>query len=706
MLQVAISGGEVRVVDVPAPVSRPGFVVVQTSHSLISAGTEGAGITGRSESLAVKAIKNPDLVRKVIQRVRTHGLKQTTDLVRSRIGSELPIGYSAAGVVVEVGEGVSQFRPGDRVACAGAGYANHAEYNAVPVNLTVPVPANVDLQEAAFATLGAIALQGIRRAEPTMGESVVVIGLGLLGQLTTQMLAAAGVRTIGVDMLPERVERAKQLGMEDGFAIGERDLSEGVLERTSGIGADAVIVCAAGSDPGLLNQAFDLCRRRGRVILVGDVPIRVQRDKIYRKELDFRISTSYGPGRYDKSYEEGGQDYPIGYVRWTEGRNLAEVLRLISRGKLKVKPLIDAVFPVADALSGYIALKSERRPIGVLLEYDLPPATGIPRFERVRVNPSKRDTKPSKRQYQFGVIGFGGYFSGMLLPLLEAHPGFAPHSVCSRSGLAVRNAQSRHGFPKGFTNWEDAVNDPDVDLLFIATRHDQHYRIARAAIDAGKHVFVEKPMTMTSAEGADLITRVDQSTVLLTVGFNRRFSPHAAELARNLREIAEPLTVLYRVNAGWLPPDHWLNDPVEGGGRILGEGVHFFDFFRFLTKSEPISVTGAPIRGARPSENVSALVTFEDGSTGALVYTAQGGSGLSKERVEVHAGRNSYVLDDFRELQVFGSGNRVRTSKTDKGQANQLENLYCALVGKEELGVTVTDGYWATWCAEQALIPR
>ena len=699
MLQVAISGGEVRVVDVPAPTVRPGAVLVRTSHSLISAGTEGAGVTGKAESLAMKALRNPDLVKKVIDRAKNYGVKDTFDMVKSRVATETPIGYSSAGTVVEVGEGVSGFAVGDRVACAGAGFANHAQFNVVPQNLVTRIPDNVSFEEAAFVTLGAIALQGVRRANPTLGERVVVLGLGLLGQITVQLLNACGAYSIGVDVLRTRVDRALELGMDSGFALSERPLKDGVFERTDSVGADAVIVCAAGGDPALLNQAFDLCRRKGRVVLVGDVPMRIQRDKIYKKELDFLISTSYGPGRYDPNYEERGQDYPLAYVRWTEGRNMGEILRLIGTGQLKVKPLIDETLPIASALDGYLLLKSEKRPIGVLLDHGAErPAVVTRRSSAASPHPAVKDA------YRIGVVGFGGYFSGMLLPIITAHKGFQLRAVCSRNGLTVRGAMQRHGFAEGYTDWRELVADKDVDVVYVATRHDQHFEVAAEATRNGKHVFVEKPMTMRSADGAELESLVAEHGTTLTVGFNRRFSPHAVLLRKQLAAISAPKTMLYRVNAGALPPEHWSMDPVEGGGRLLGEGVHFFDFLRYLAGSDPVSVHAAEPRGARTHGNsASVLLGYADGSTGVLVYTGEGGPGLAKERVEVHAGGVSFVLDDYRELTVFGAGQGVRTKTVDKGQRAHLDNFYRSLRGEAKIGVNANDGYWATWCAEQAL---
>jgi len=703
VLQVAISGGEVRVVEVPEPVVRPGTVRVRTSHSLISAGTESAGIGsgGRPENIVVRAIKNPALVKKVAERVASHGLMNTVDLVRTRISTEAPSGYSCAGVVTDVGEGVVDLRVGDRVACAGAGYANHAGVNVVPRNLVARIPDGVSFEEAAFGTLGAIALQGVRRAEPGLGDRVAVLGLGLLGQITVQMLKAAGAVAIGVDVRADRVARAQSFGLDAGFSVSERDFAAGVLERTSGHGADAVIVTAAGGDPGLLNKAFDACRRKGRVVLVGDVPIRIQRDKIYKKEIDFLISTSYGPGRYDASYEEKGHDYPFGYVRWTEGRNLEEVLRQIAAGSLKVKPLIDATHGVEDASAAYLSLASENRPIGILLDYHLGQATAAP--HPASYKPIRRATTPAKAgTYGVGVVGYGSYFRSMLLPLLKAHPGFSLASACARSGLTVRAAVENDGFAKGTTDYHELVADPSVQVVYVATRHDLHYAVARAAVEAGKAVFVEKPMTTTVADARELVDAVARRGALLTVGFNRRFSPHAERLAQLLRPIAGPRALVYRVNAGALPAEHWLLDPREGGGRLVGEGVHFFDMLRFLAGAEPVRVVSAAPRG-RARDEAAVAIEFADGSTGTLVYTGSGAAGPGKERLEVFAGGASFVLDDYRSLEVHGLAQAGLKSHTvEKGQKQQLENFHLALRGEASLGVTAVDGLQATWCAAMA----
>ena len=702
MLQVAVSGGEVKVIELPPPALRPGGALVRTSHSLISVGTESAGMGGGGqESLLLKAIRNPDLVRKVVNRAKSQGWKNTADLVRDRLSSDRASGYSCSGIVLEVAADVVRFRPGDRVACCGAGYANHAAVNFVPQNLLALVPEGVSLQDAAFGTLGAISLQGVRRCAPQLGDRVVVLGLGLLGQLTAQLLRASGAYVIGVDIRKDRVDRACAHGMQEGFSNLEREFVAGVQERTEGRGADAVIVTAAGGDAALLNRAFDACRKKGRVVLVGDVPIRIQRDRIYSKELDFLISTSYGPGRYDKDYEEKGHDYPYAYVRWTEGRNLEEVVRLISTGDLAVKRLTDAVFPIERAGEAYASLASEERPIGVLLDYHLnQPADVRPSIYVARRRAAPEQALGKKR---IGVIGYGNYFRAMLLPLLRAHKGFYLRSVCDRDGLLVRSAVERDGFERGTTDYREIMSDTEIDAVCVATRHDQHFPLASEAARAGKAVWVEKPMTMTSADGRRLADLVSEKSVILTVGFNRRFSPHAQLLKRSLASLAAPKMMLYRVNAGSLPQDHWLMDPVEGGGRLLGEGVHFFDFLTFLTGSAPVSVRSVSPRG-RCSDEAVVTMEFTDGSVGTLLYSGSGSAAAGKERIEVFGGGASFILDDFRTLTIHGMNVRgMKTGKIQKGQREQVENFYLALQGKADIGVTAEDGYNATWCAEQAL---
>ncbi len=706
MKQVCLARGGIAVVDVPPPSCGPGGVLVRTSHSVISTGTEMA-LTGGGggEGLVRKALRNPDLVRKVWEKVGTVGLRQTVNLIRSRRESLLPLGYSVAGEVVEVGSGVGHLKVGDRVACAGAGYANHAELNFIPPNLVAVIPEGVPYPDAAFTTLGAITMQGVRRLTPTLGERVVVLGLGLVGQLAAQLLRIAGCRVFGVDVLQARIDLARRLGMEDGMRPDERDLLAAVREWTGGAGADGVVVCASGGDAGLLNRSFDLCRPKGRVVLVGDVPIRIAREKIYRKELDFLISCSYGPGRYDPRYEEQGVDYPLPYVRWTEGRNLGEVLRLVGAGALRVGELVGGTFPIGEASRAYASLQAPERPVAVLLDYGLERRTTAPLPKSVRV---VAGAAPSAGQVVLGVIGAGSFFRGVHLPNLKRHGGFFVKRAATRSGLGLRELAARQGIPFVTTDAREILDDPEIGAVFIATRHDLHAALVLDAVGAGKHVFVEKPLALTVAECREIVAAVEKAGVLVTVGFNRRFAPLAGAAKTIVDGVREPKTVVFRVNAGPLPPDHWLRDPVEGGGRLVGEGVHFFDFVRWLVGADPVAVRAAALdrgpSGGVDADNVSVSLAFADGSLGVVLYVSQGHGGLAKERVEIFAGGQAVVIDDFAALEVYGvpGAKSQRRRAVEKGHAELLANFHDAVKGTAPLGVTALDGYWATWCAEQA----
>lgn len=703
MKQVCMTGGQIAVVDVPPPVCGPRQVLVRTSHSLISTGTELAMTGGGGDSLIRKAIANPQLVRKVWEKATTVGVGQTLDLVRARATSSLALGYSASGVVVEVGSDVMRFAAGDRVACAGAGHANHAEFNVVPENLTARIPPGVSFQDAAFATLGAIALQGVRRMEPTLGEQVVVVGLGLIGQLTVQLLRQAGCRTFGIEPVAARLELARARGLEDGVTPDATEAPRAVRAWTGGDGADAVIVCASAGDPSLLNRAFELCRPKGRVVLVGDVPIRIARDRIYKRELDFRISCSYGPGRYDPRYEEQGIDYPIGYVRWTEGRNLGEVLRLLGSGGLTVADLIGQTFPVDDATAAYQSLQSERAPVAVLLDYGLREGDRADPGSRVRQIIVRRSATHGR--IRLGVVGAGSFFQAVHLPALAKTGAFEIVSIASRTGLALRDLASKYRIARVTTDASEIITDSEVDAVLIATRHDLHARYVLAALDAGKHVFVEKPLALTTDECRAIADAAVSAGRIVMVGFNRRFSPHAQRARALLDAVRTPKMIVYRVNAGALPADHWLRDPVEGGGRLLGEGVHFFDFIRWMLRVDPLSVHASALRVNGPDpDNAAITLTYRDGSCGVVVYTSDGAADLGKERIEMFGGGRSLVIDDFMGLSVYGGGGgRQRPGTVQKGHLEILQHFADALAGKLAPELGPGDGYWATWCAEQAL---
>ena len=587
------------------------------------------------------------------------------------------------------------------MACAGAGYANHAAVNVVPRNLVARIPDGVSFEEAAFVTLGAIALQGVRRAEPGLGDRVAVLGLGLLGQITAQMLKAAGAVVIGVDVRPDRVARAQALGLDPGFTVAERDFVAGVLERTDGRGADAVIVTAAGGDPGLLNKAFEACRRKGRVVLVGDVPIRIQRDKIYKKEIDFLISTSYGPGRYDAAYEEKGQDYPFGYVRWTEGRNLEEVLRQVAAGSLRVKPLVDATHGVEDAGEAYASLAAENRPIGILLDYHLEAAAAAPRavstarFAAPRRRPGRHVRRRGGRLRR--VLPLDATAAAQGAPRLPAGLGLRPQRTHRPRRRRERRLREGHdGLPRGPRRPRgrgrlrgDAPRPPLRGRPRGGGRGQGSIRREADDDDRGRRA------------GARRGRRAPRDAP------DRGFQPPLLAPRRGgLKELLDPIAstdrIVYRVNAGALPPEHWLLDPVEGGGRLLGEGVHFFDMLRFLAGADPVRVRSVSPAGKERDEAHRRHRVRGRLDRHRRLHGRRR-SGLGKERIEVFAGGASFVLDDYSSLAVHGLGkDGLKTRTVEKGQKEQLENFHRALRGEASLGVTAEDGLQATWCATMA----
>jgi predicted dehydrogenase/threonine dehydrogenase-like Zn-dependent dehydrogenase len=681
-------------------------VLVRTVCSLISTGTE-LSVTGSGGSgLIGRAIANPEMVRKAWTKVGQVGVRQTLEFVRARERTLVPLGYSAAGEVVEVGAKVRTFKVGDPVACAGAGDANHAEFNFVPQNLVALLPPGLDYQRGSFATIGAIALHGVRRAAPALGERVVVVGLGLIGQLVAQLLTLSGCQVLGIDPRRTRLGLAASLGIDATAPADEADVDLRVSEWTNGVGADAVLVTASGGRGSLLDRSLGFCRRKGRLVLVGDVPIRISRDKLYRKEVDFLISCSYGPGRYDRRYERRGIDYPLPYVRWTEGRNLAEVLRLIASGKLRVRELVGRVRPLEEAAAAYDDLKGPDPPIAALLDCGRPePSTTIP-ARAIRVAPAR---PVEAGRVVLGVIGAGSFFRAVHLPNLRAHPGFQIKWVATRTGPSGAELAARERIPMATTDAREILDDPEVSAVMIATRHDSHARLAVEAVLARKHVFVEKPLGLSVAECHDVVEAVAASGGLLAVGFNRRLAPLAVRAKTALGSIRGPKTIVYRVNAGALPSDHWLLDDAEGGGRLFGEAVHFFDFVRWLVDAQPLHVHASAIgRGdAGVDQNdVSVAIALSDGSVATIVYTGRGPASLPKERIEIFAGGQGIVIDDFVRMEGHGQGSHgrwdERLRRVDKGHRALLDNFFQAIAGTARLAASAEDGYWATWCAEQA----
>lgn len=679
MKQVIVSEGKVSLHDVPAPMAQPGTVVVQVDHSCVSIGTEMSGVQATGRSLAQRVMQQPQHVQKVMDLVRSEGVASAVRLVRDRLSVELPTGYSCAGRIVEVGEGVDGYKIGDRVACAGAQYAYHAEYVCIPTNLAILIPEGVDFAEASTVALGSIALQGIRRAAPTLGEIFAVVGLGFLGQLTVQMLKANGCRVIGIDVDRNRIATARAHGLDWGLHPDDVEEVDAVVRLTGGIGADAVIITAASQSDEIVSAAFRMCRKKARVVLVGDVGLDLRRADFYAKELDFLISASYGPGRYDEKYEEGGLDYPIGYVRWTEGRNMTEYLRLIADRRIDLSSLAKRTYPLAEAADAYSSLKAAAdKPLLVLLSYASETAS-IP-ARRLEL-PIVGARAVGAERIRIGVIGAGGFAKGMHLPNLAEMPDlYELRAIASRTGHNAAATAKRFGAGYCTTDHNELLRDPAIDAVIVATRHDTHARLALEALRAGKHVLLEKPLAL-SVDEVDAIEAfygeggIDKP--LLLTGFNRRFSPLIQKIAEGVARRSNPMIINYRMNAGYIPLDHWVHG-AEGGGRNLGEACHIYDLFTFLTQSEVVSVEA---KGIIPqtdfyseTDNFVATMRFKDGSIGTLTYTALGSTGFPKEAMEVYVDGSIYSLDDYRSLKVVGPRkDLVELRKADKGQKNQLK---------------------------------
>lgn len=664
----AVHGGGTRVVETPVPALRPGGVLVRTAFSLVSPGTERMIVDLAGKSLVGKARSRPDQVRKVFAKIRTDGVLPVLAAVRARLEGEMPLGYSAAGRVVAVGEGVGDLRVGQEVACAGAGYACHAEVLFVPRNLVAPVPRGLPLRHAAAATLGAIALQGVRRAEVVIGERVGVVGLGLLGLITVQILRSAGCRVLAFDLDPARTALAKELGAEIALMPGEGDAAEIARGFGGGHGLDAVIVTAASesSEPAIL--AARLCRLGGRVVIVGAVGMDLPRNLFYERELDLRLARSYGPGRYDPAYEERGLDYPYPYVRFTEGRNLEDFLALLGRGEVDVAPLLTHEYGIEEGEAAYDFLMGEegRSALGLLFHY---PAAdeGAPGDAARRVELAAR-RRPRPAELGVALVGAGAFARSVLLPALRAAPGVVPTGVVTATGLSGISAGRAGSFQYATTRFEDVLADEATAAVVIAVRHREHARLAAAALRAGKDVFVEKPLALTREELAEVEAAVAETGRLLFVGFNRRFAPAAQAFRDAFRGRSGPLQMVYRINAGPLPPEHWTRDREEGGGRILGEVCHFADFLGFLAGASPEEVAAA----ALPEDGVTATIRYADGSVGTILYSVNGDPALGKERIEAFAGGTSAVLDNFRRVEI-ASGGRVRRRKFSSGKGHREE---------------------------------
>lgn len=685
MKQVLVQGGGVLVQEVPAPQVGTRNILVKVSHSCVSVGTEMAGVKMSGLPLYKRALKQPDNVKKVIDMMRDQGVKRTMDRVLGKLAAGTPTGYSAAGEVIEVGDEVESFSVGDMVACAGAGIANHAEIIDVPVNLAVKLPAGLEAGLASTVTLGAIAMQGVRRTAPTLGETIVVVGLGILGQLTAQFLRVNGCRVIGIDIDARRIKLAVENGMNHGIEPSTENYVERVYKLTDGFGADAVIVTAATPDNKVISDAMQACRKKGRVVLVGDVGLDLNRADFYKKELDFLISSSYGPGRYDPLYEEGGQDYPLPFVRWTENRSMEEYLKLLAEGRVTLANLYREPYEIDRAAEAYDALKGTgEKPLLGILAYPNRPAALT---RKVSFNQKRSQTG----KVRVALVGAGGFAQGMHLPnMAKLRKDYELRGVMSRTGSNARAVATQNEAAYATTDYDEILADPDIDLVLIATRHNLHGKMVLQALERGKHVFVEKPLAVNAEELKAIKSFYEgrEHAPVLMTGFNRRFAPAMTRAREVLAKRTTPLIINYRMNAGYIPLDHWVHSE-EGGGRNIGEACHIYDLFNLFTGTEVKSIHAASIMpGSRQwarNDNFVATVSYTDGSVCTLTYTALGDKSHPKECMDIYADGKVISMNDYKSLTIAGGKHKGWNSGTmQKGQLEELEALAaCLLRGGE-----------------------
>ena len=680
-------------------------MLVRIAASVVSAGTERASAEFARKNLLQKAKSRPDLVREVISKVQRDGLFAAIQTVRSRLDQPQSPGYSSAGTVIAVGEGVTDMQPGDRVACAGAGYAVHAEMACIPRLLVARIPARDDVMgnevpfdEAAFATLGAVALHGVRTSEAKLGDLIAVIGLGLLGQLTLQLLKAAGCRVLGMDVDPSRTDLARQMGAHGAASSASafRDLCN---EESHGVGVDCVLITAEtpSSDP--VNLAGAIARDRAVVVAVGTVGMDIERKAYYEKELDFRVSRSYGPGRYDAAYEQKGRDYPIGYVRWTETRNMEAFGQFLAEKRIDIAPLITHRFPIERAQSAYdlITGRSSEPFLGVIIQYS--PECDDRRTLSLIPEPAGPEAVRAGG-VSVGLLGAGSFASSTLIPAMKASSNTSLVSVCAATGSHAQHAARKFGFRTCSTDAAELIHNPGINTVVIATRHHLHAKQVLTALAAGKNVFCEKPLCLSEADLHEIVNAyigiASSERPALMVGFNRRFAPMTARMKAFLAAISEPLALHYRINAGYLPPDHWVNDREQGGGRILGEVCHFVDLLMFLASSPIVEVAARPIAASSrySGDNVIVSLRFANGSQGTISYLANGDRSFSKERIEVFGGGSTAVLEDFRLLQLVRNGRKetVRARwRQDKGHSAEWAAFVRSVQRRDEPAIRFED---------------
>jgi predicted dehydrogenase/threonine dehydrogenase-like Zn-dependent dehydrogenase len=678
-----MSTGETRVIEAPIPGVQAGCVLIQTRRTLVSAGTERMLVDFGRASMLERARQQPDKVKMVLEKVRTDGVMAAIEAVSSKLDQPLALGYCNVGTVIDVGKDVSQFKPGDRVVSNGS----HAGVVSVPKNLCARIPDEVEDESAVFTLLGAIGLQGLRLAQLTLGETVVVTGLGLIGLLTVQMLRAHGCRVMGIDYDPLRLELARKFGAYAMAASAGEDLVMQAVDFSRGRGADAVVITASTESSEPISQAAKMCRKRGRIVLVGVTGLKLSRQDFYEKEITFQVSCSYGPGRYDARYEQNGQDYPVGYVRWTEQRNLEAVLDLMASNALETTSLITHRFPVERANEAYALLTGNEPSLGILLEYPETSATREKGPRTIVLHGTKSLAAGAKPV--LGCIGAGNYGGRTLIPAV-VKTGANLHTLVTTNSLNAVHYGKKFGFANASTNTDEVFKQEEINTLFIATRHDSHARLAVEALRSGRHVYVEKPLALSREQLAEVETAYAESsatgvTPKILVGFNRRFSPHVQRMRQLLQRREGPKSLTLLMNAGPVPTDHWTQDPLVGGGRILGEACHYIDLARFLIGARIVSASASAMRGrsrvALSLDTAQIALEFEDGSIASIQYYANGHRSFQKERIEVFASGWILQLRNFRVLRGFGCpGFRsFRTWQQDKGHAACVQTFLKAI---------------------------
>ncbi len=668
--------GELYVDEVPVPSISSGMILVENEYSLISSGTERGTVKVAQASLLGKAKQRPDLVAQVMQNIRKEGFAATIAKVRTKLDSLKALGYSTSGTVIASMDKNGAFKPGDRVACAGQDYASHADIVSIPQNLIVKIPDNVSAEEAAFTTLGAIALQGVRQAEPLLGEKVCVIGLGLLGQITCQLLKANGCAVLGIDLNPDLIKLANETAADIAIQRDDANLLAACNNFTNGHGFDAVIITAAAPSNDPIELSAEIARKKGKIVVVGAVKMDIPRDPhFYRKELDLRMSCSYGPGRYDVNYEDNGNDYPFAYVRWTEQRNMEAFLALLSQKAINVKPLITQIFDIAEAEKAYeIVLGKVKTPhIGILLKYTN--ANGK-YHSKVQV----KNTPLAK--INTGFIGAGSFAQSYLIPNVKSW-GATTDGVVTSKGITSKNVADKFQFNFCSSDSNDVFSNTEINTVFIATPHSSHSELAIKALEANKNIFVEKPLAITKEQFDSVMLAKAKSEKILMVGFNRRFAPISQLIKKRFQNSAEPLVVNIRVNAGLIPKNHWTQQMDIGGGRIVGEVCHFIDLMQYFTGAEPVKVFAESINtqnvNITDEDNIAVIVKFSDGSVGNLTYLANGDNSLPKEKIEVFGAGNIGVINDFRDGTFYADGKISKLKSSGKGHKEEVEAFLNAI---------------------------